>query len=98
MVAARPGLEHPEFAAWLRAGETLRLKTMHPTSRGVSLHLAHPGASHACVTSRGIARIPIPAARRTRIPILRTYPLDFGDGRVIHRYPLDFGDAKFGLW
>ena len=81
-----------------RAGEPFPPKMMHPTSQGVRPLLAHPSALYAMSCFPGSARITIPVAGGTRMPILRSYPLDFGDGRVIHRYPLDFGDVQFGLW
>jgi hypothetical protein len=56
------------------------------------------GASNGVVGEGGGSGIPILVAQRTRMAILPIYPLDFGDGRVIHRNPLDFGDAKSGLW
>src|SRR4051794_2860684 len=40
----KPGLKHPGFAAWLHSGEAFLPKTMHPTSPGSALHLAHSGA------------------------------------------------------
>src|SRR3954454_6585463 len=43
----KPGLKHPGFAAQLRSGEAFRPKTMHPTSPGSALHLAHSGAFYS---------------------------------------------------
>src|SRR3954469_3718378 len=37
-------LKHPGFAAQLRSGEAFLQKTVHPTSPGSALHLAHSGA------------------------------------------------------
>jgi hypothetical protein len=57
-----------------------------------------PAASRSATSGEGFAYRDSRRARHTRMPILGSCPLDFGDGRVIHRFPLDSSDVQSGLW